>query len=162
MTTIVTLGDRPDLAPIITEWIWQEWSRHDGYTFEQTLEYIEASSARQDIPQTFVLLVDGEPVGTSSLVAADMKERPDLTPWMASVFVIPAARRQGHVIPLIQAVEAAAVAAGGTVQSLGGSGHHRNLLRWFVCRIEQTAKSGSERAIVDRATNLKNGISATP
>jgi N-acetylglutamate synthase-like GNAT family acetyltransferase len=112
MEEIVTLADRPDLAPIITEWIWNEWSRHDGYTFEQTLEYSEASSARRDIPQTFVLLVEGEPVGTSSLVAADMKERPDLTPWMASVFVIPEARRRGRVIPLIRAVEDAAVAAG--------------------------------------------------
>ena len=50
----------------------------------------------------------------------------------------------------------------GTVQSLGGSGRHRQLLRWFGRWIEQMAKSGSERAIVDRATNLKNGISATP
>src|ERR1700676_4283268 len=50
----------------------------------------------------------------------------------------------------------------GTVQSLGGSGRHRQLLRWFAPRIEQMAKSGTERAIVDRATNLKNGVSATP
>ena len=41
-----------------------------------------------------------------------MKERPDLTPWMASVYVAPEARRRGHVIPLIHAVEAAATAAG--------------------------------------------------
>jgi hypothetical protein len=50
----------------------------------------------------------------------------------------------------------------GTVQSVGGLGRHRQLLRWFAPRIEQMAKSGCERAIVDRATNLKNGISATP
>ena len=111
MTTIATLADRPDLAPIIAGWIWNEWSRHARYSFEDTLQYIEASFARKDIPQTFVLLVDGEPVGTSSLVAADLKERPDLTPWMASVFVIPEARRRGYVVPLIQAVEAAALAA---------------------------------------------------
>jgi putative transposase len=49
-----------------------------------------------------------------------------------------------------------------TVQSPGGSGRHRKLLRWFVPRIEQVAKSGSERVIVDRTTNLKNGIRATP
>ena len=49
-----------------------------------------------------------------------------------------------------------------TVQSLGRSGRYRKLLGWFAVRIEQTAKSGSEGAIVDRATNLKNGISATP
>ena len=109
---IVTLAHRPDLAPTVADWIWHEWSKHDGYSFEQTLEYVAASSAGKDIPQTFVLLVDGEPAGTSSLVAADMKERPDLTPWMASVFVVPEARRRGHVIPLIRTIETAAVAAG--------------------------------------------------
>ena len=88
---IVTLAHRPDLAPTAADWKWHERSKHDGYSFEQTLEYVAASSA--GIPQTFVLLVDGEPAGTSSLVAADMKERPDLTPWMASVFVVPEARR---------------------------------------------------------------------
>jgi hypothetical protein len=41
--------------------------------------------------------------GTSSFIIADLKERPDLTPWLASVFVIPAARRRGHVIQLIKA-----------------------------------------------------------
>ena len=73
--------------------------------------YVALSSEGSDIPQTFVLLHDGTPIGTSSLVAEDLKERPSLTPWMASVFVVPEARRRGHVIPLIQAVEAAAVAA---------------------------------------------------
>jgi GNAT superfamily N-acetyltransferase len=109
---LVTLANRPDLAPRVTNWIWHKWSKHDGYSFEQTLEYVAASSAGKEIPQTFVLLVDGEPVGTSSLVAADMKERPDLTPWMASVFVVPTARRRGHVILLIRTIETAAVAAG--------------------------------------------------
>jgi hypothetical protein len=111
MTEIVSLVDRTDLGPNVADWLWQNWDKYNGFTFEQTLEYVSASSAGKDIPQTFVLLIDGEPVGTSSLVAADMKERPDLTPWMASVFVIPELRRRGHVIRLIQAVEAAAVAA---------------------------------------------------
>jgi hypothetical protein len=39
-------------------------------------------------------------VGTSSVIAADMKEQPNLTPWMANVFVVPTARRRSYVIPL--------------------------------------------------------------
>ena len=112
MAEIVTLAARPDLAPTVAGWIWNEWSRNGGFTLEQTLEYVTASSAGKDIPQCFVLLDDGQPIGTSSLVVADLKERPNLTPWMASVFVVPEARRRGHVIPLVQAVEAAAQAAG--------------------------------------------------
>jgi N-acetylglutamate synthase-like GNAT family acetyltransferase len=111
-TELVTLANHPHPASTVADWIWREWSQRDGYSFEQTLEYVAASSAGKEIPQTFVLLVDGEPVGTSSLVAADMKERPHLTLWMASVFVVPTARRRGHVIPLIRTIKTAAVAAG--------------------------------------------------
>ena len=63
-----------------------------------------------------VPLVDNRPVGTASLVAHDLDERPNLTPWLAGVLVIPEERGRGHVIHLIQAVEVACRSAGvGTV-----------------------------------------------
>jgi GNAT superfamily N-acetyltransferase len=63
------------------------------------------------MPRTLVLLADGEPVGTASLVAHDLDERPDLTPWLAGMFVAPHARGQGHAARLIAAVEQEAAAA---------------------------------------------------
>jgi GNAT superfamily N-acetyltransferase len=57
------------------------------------------------IPQSFVLLVDDEPVGTASITAHDLEERPDLTPWLAGVFVVPEARGQGYAGQLVAAVE---------------------------------------------------------
>jgi GNAT superfamily N-acetyltransferase len=57
------------------------------------------------IPRTLVLLVDDKPVGTASLTAHDLEERPDLTPWLAGMFVAPMARGQGHAAQLIAAVE---------------------------------------------------------
>ena len=57
------------------------------------------------IPQTFVLLVDDEPVGTASLTAHGLEEQPDLTPWLAGMFVAPHARRQGRAARLVAAVE---------------------------------------------------------
>jgi predicted GNAT family acetyltransferase len=57
------------------------------------------------IPQSFVLLVDDEPVGTASITAHDLEERPDLTPWLAGVFVVPEARGQGYACQLVAAVE---------------------------------------------------------
>jgi N-acetylglutamate synthase-like GNAT family acetyltransferase len=59
-----------------------------------------------------VLLLDGKPAGMASLVAADLDQRPDLTPWLAGVYVVPEARGQGHVAHLIEAVENAGRAAG--------------------------------------------------
>jgi len=57
------------------------------------------------MPRTFILLADGEPVGTASLVAHDLDERPDLTPWLAGVFVEPHVRGRGYAGLLIAAVE---------------------------------------------------------
>jgi N-acetylglutamate synthase-like GNAT family acetyltransferase len=51
-------------------------------------------------------------VATASLVHADLDARPDLSPWLASLFVDPPFRGRGHSIRLVRVVEAAARAAG--------------------------------------------------
>ena len=104
---VVTVADRPDLIPTVADWLWHEFWRADGYTPEQTLRAVTLAGRPCGIPQCFVLLKDGQPVGTASLTAEDLDERPDLTPWLAGVFVVTAHRRQGHVAYLIAAVEAA-------------------------------------------------------
>jgi hypothetical protein len=63
------------------------------------------------MPRTFILLADGESVGTASLAAHDLDERPDLTPWLAGVFVDPHTRGRGYAANLIAAIEHEAQAA---------------------------------------------------
>jgi hypothetical protein len=104
---IVRIADWPDLVPIVASWLWNEWWHQDGYTLEQTHDAVAGSVSPSGPPQSFVLLVDGKPTGTASLVVHDLDERPDLSPWLAGVFISPEARGRGHVIHLIQAVEAA-------------------------------------------------------
>jgi GNAT superfamily N-acetyltransferase len=113
---IVRIADRPDLVPMVAQWLWDEWHLDAGDSLEAIHDAVAASVSPSGPPQTFVLLVDDQPVGTASLVAHDLDERPNLTPWLAGVLVIPEARGQGHVIHLIQAVEVACRSAGvGTV-----------------------------------------------
>ena len=102
---IVRIADRPDLVPTVADWLWHEWWRDAGETLEATRNAVAASVSPSGPPQTFVLLVDGEPVGTASLVGHDLDERPALTPWLAGVFVVPEARGRGQVMHLIRAVE---------------------------------------------------------
>ena len=102
---IVRIADRPDLVPIVAQWLWDKWWRHDGETLEATRNAVAASVSGSGPPQTFVLLVDGEPVGTASLVVHGLDERPDLTPWLAGLFIVPEARSHGHAMHLIRAVE---------------------------------------------------------
>ena len=116
MQEIVRIAERPNLVPIVAQWLWDEWRLDAGDSLEAIRDAVAASVSLSGPPQTFVLLVNNRPGGTASLVAHDLDERPNLTPWLAGVFVIPEARGRGHVIHLIQAVEVACRSAGvGTV-----------------------------------------------
>jgi GNAT superfamily N-acetyltransferase len=92
---------------MVAQWLWDEWHQDAGDTFEATRDAVAASVSPYGPPQTFVLLVDDRPVGTASLVAHDLDERPDLSPWLAGVFVVPEARGRGLAMHLIRAVETA-------------------------------------------------------
>ncbi|HUZ65082.1 MAG TPA: GNAT family N-acetyltransferase [Acetobacteraceae bacterium] len=111
-TTIVSTSDHPDLVPMTARWRWEAFFRHTGKPFDQILEAAKRTAATaRAMPRTLVLLTDGEPVGTASLTAHDLDERPDLTPWLADMFVAPHARGQGHAGRLISAIEQEARAA---------------------------------------------------
>lgn len=109
---IVTVADRPDLAPVVAEWLWEAFWRKDGRTLDAVQAWVEASTARSGTPQCFVALVDGQPVGTASFADSDLDERPELTPWLAGVYVVPAARGQDHASRLVGCVEGACREAG--------------------------------------------------
>ena len=124
MQEIVRIAERPDLVPMVAQWLWDEWHLDAGDSFESIRDAVAASVSPSGPPQTFVLLVDDQPVGTASLVAHDLEERPNLTPWLAGVFVIPEVRGRGHAIRLVHSVEAACRSAGiGTVWLHGWVAH---------------------------------------
>jgi len=77
---VVKIADRPDLIPVVAEWLWASFWQQLGYNYRETHDVIASGIARLGAPQTFVLLVDGDPVGTASLAAQDLDARPDLTP----------------------------------------------------------------------------------
>jgi GNAT superfamily N-acetyltransferase len=49
---------------------------------------------KKDVPATYVAFIDDQPVGSASVLVSDMPEKPELTPWLASVYVLPECRRQ--------------------------------------------------------------------
>lgn len=111
MHEVVAIADRPDLAPTVSGWLWVAFWRDAGSTRAEVNALVARATARRGPPQCFVLLVDGIPVGTASLAAADLDARPDLTPWLAGVFVVPEVRGRGYATLLVRAVEEAARAA---------------------------------------------------
>lgn len=106
---IVTLTERPDLAPLVAGWRVAAFMQ--GVTSEAA--YTERLLAPAPAPrENFIAFADVEPVGTAGVAHADLESRPDLTPWLVGVVVAPAHRRNGHATALVHAAEGFARAAG--------------------------------------------------
>jgi GNAT superfamily N-acetyltransferase len=64
------------------------------------------------LPATLVWHEGMELVGSVSVVFGDCPARPDLDPWLASLYVVPQRRGRGHGLELVQAAIELAAAAG--------------------------------------------------
>ena len=107
---IVAASSHPELAPLVAKWRVDTFFTHPGgYTVEEMTALILAPPMGPK--ETFVLFDGGQPVGTAGLVRQDLDARPDLTPWLAGVFVLPGFRGRGHATALVHRVEAFALAA---------------------------------------------------
>ncbi len=105
LLSIVTLSERPDLAPVVAGWLHAEFAHARGPSLPERIAHLRAQASPEE---TYVLHDDGVPVATASLVASDLPTRPDLFPWLASLVVPPDRRGRGYSTPLIRHVEAAA------------------------------------------------------
>lgn len=105
---VASLSARPDLAPAVAGWLLDEFRHDRGPSHDEQVAELLAQKAPEE---TFILFDAGVPVGTASLVTSDLPSRPDLTPWLASVLVLPEFRGRGYSAPLVRHVEAAAAAS---------------------------------------------------
>ena len=113
MIEILPILERPETAPVVAEWHHSEWSTYEPIrTPDERGSDLLAPADETGVPQTFVAFDDGVPVGSASLVRDDLPTRPDLQPWLASVYVIPTARRRGIAGRLVRQVVRAAAASG--------------------------------------------------
>lgn len=107
---IIRVSDHPDLASLVARWRVDAFFNHPGgYTVDEMTALILAPPIGPK--ETFVVFDAGQPLGTAGVVHTDLEARPDLTPWLAGLFVKPAYRGRGHATALIQQVEEFARAA---------------------------------------------------
>lgn len=110
LLTLSYLADCPEHLPTVAAWVYGEWGDHmpPGFTVEDLARTFRGHLQRERIPLTLIAFWDRQPVGSASIYVHDLEVRPELTPWLAAVYVAPAYRRRGIGSALVQAVEAAA------------------------------------------------------
>lgn len=72
----------------ICEWNYNWWGIRNHESFEEVKCGLEHSLNTDRLPQTFVALLDDEPVGMYQLsMCEDLNSRPDIYPWLINVYV---------------------------------------------------------------------------
>lgn len=102
---VAFLADHREHIQRLAEWLHAQWGYlHENDSVERRAERLESRATRGGVPVTFVA-VDGETLlGSASLVVDDLETRPELTPWLASVYVAPEHRRKGVASALVRRV----------------------------------------------------------
>jgi GNAT superfamily N-acetyltransferase len=93
--TISDLRQCPQFFDTVAGRIWQEWWQAGGTPLDYISGRLRENMEATPIP--FALVAhDGERfLGTCSVIASDLAERPQLTPWVAAVWVEEQARGHG-------------------------------------------------------------------
>ena len=107
------LEDRPEFAPVIARWWFDEWGHESpGLTYQATLARVQAS-LDEVLPVTVIAVDGGTLLGVAELKSHELYDTfPTLTPWLGGVFVAPAARGCGLAAELVREIERIATGAG--------------------------------------------------
>ena len=80
----------------VAKWLYDQWGCHlPGRSIETAEFALKQQPGPDGLPFTLIAVEAEEPVGVARLVASDLEGRPDLQPWLASVFVPIRKRSQG-------------------------------------------------------------------
>ena len=103
--TIEYLADRREFIPTIAHWLHEEWGHLRPYEIvDDHVARLQRACGYHQIPTSFVAVDADQPVGCASLIEHDMLARPELSPWLAGVFVPREHRRRGIGAALVERV----------------------------------------------------------
>ncbi|WP_315834604.1 GNAT family N-acetyltransferase [Bradyrhizobium prioriisuperbiae] len=87
--SISDLRERPDFFDTVADRIWTAWWKRHGVSRDTIVARLRENLEPQPIPLALVAHEDDVFVGTVSLIASDIDERPNYTPWVAAAWVEP-------------------------------------------------------------------------
>ncbi len=101
---IINLADATEHLETLAKWHHRQWQDlNPGQTLEQRIQKMQCYLQDVFVPSTYVACND-HVLGSAAIVECDMDSRKELSPWLASVYVDTAYRRQGVGSRLLQHV----------------------------------------------------------
>ncbi|MBN1069477.1 GNAT family N-acetyltransferase [Clostridium botulinum] len=85
MLIIEHLADHKEYLDNVIDWLWKEFGNEDNYAFWESI--VKNSLIKNQLPLTFIALMDNKLVGTVGLWRSDLLSRQDLYPWLSALFV---------------------------------------------------------------------------
>jgi GNAT superfamily N-acetyltransferase len=110
--TISDLRQRPEFFDAVADRIWRTWWEPNGYPLATIKGRLAENMQDTPIPLALVAHDGSTFLGTASVIASDLDERPDLTPWVAAVWVEESMRGHGVGAALVDAAARACFALG--------------------------------------------------
>ena len=109
---ISDLRQQPQFFDCVADRIWRAWWEPNGYPLDTITGRLKENMRDTAIPLALVAHDGGSFLGTASLIGSDLDERPELTPWVAAVWVEEIARGHGIGAGLVDAAAGASFALG--------------------------------------------------
>lgn len=81
---IEALIKHPQYVTKIAKWLYSEWGNSN---FNYWKSWVSSSLSINDVPQTYIVFIDGVIAGTYSLWRCDLQSRQDLFPWFGGLYV---------------------------------------------------------------------------
>jgi GNAT superfamily N-acetyltransferase len=100
--TISDLRQRPEFFDTVADRIWRASWKESGTPLEYISGRLCENMNAEPIPIALVAHNGAEFLGTASVIASDLEERPQLTPWIAAVWVEPQVRVRGIAGALVE------------------------------------------------------------
>ena len=98
---ISDLRQQPEFFDTVADRIWQAWWRRNGVPRDYIVARLRENLRDDGLPIALVAHRGATFLGTASLIASDLDERPQYSPWVAAVWTEPEARGQGIAPVLI-------------------------------------------------------------
>ncbi len=104
---ISPLAEITSAIPVLANWHHQEWKHLNdpAYDLSARINDYEKIIDADSFPAMFVAHNEDTALGSVRLIDDDMDTHPELTPWLASLYVHPDYRHKGIGSALIQTIE---------------------------------------------------------